>query len=969
MRGRRDEYDVAALERALEHAEHADAEVHKVYNNLGLAHTAAGRHRAALRAHRNEKQACKRLVNDSGGSASRLVDLAIAYRRCGDAMLKVDALAVGVDNDDGDDEDDARQSRTGAANTITTRVEIARHAYIQHQKALTTAAAARKAGSPAASVEVQAASAAMSQSALAIALETRERDDYTMVVAMCGRAAAMVEQLSDTDAVSSKARVEMTLSAAVNLAIAVSGLGDKPNAKKLFQAAGVRARNIGDRLNLIRCIANLAEEAGDEGDWMLCSEYVDEWVALAKKQRDTGEEADALRKRGAAMFERNKFEEARAALDRAALIGRDKSSREEALKNLHLVELELDEIRVAREKLQDVLPQVIAAYESGDMVEEARLRLTAGEAAVNLRVDDSPVFEHLSRYFVLVDEYGCSTMATGIDDVRHCTAVANMSEAYWRRGQFADAVNWGMRELAVYGDDIAGQAQAWCNIGIYLDDDGKFENALEALNKSIALAEEAGDEQLRSRAELNRNVVIANRAERNEQSNLGCDDSGVILGDCSARASGDADAIAGVSLGREESIESNHDDVEMPDVVTEAVSFPAVALPGVVSTSLGEQSIVMDSGGTNVAGGRGRYVDGGTVLSNAFPRRLSTGQSVETRSCGLGTGADRSSAGSRRYIDLPAEYRKRCKGLSMSGRIVEPRGMIMEKLRTVSAKLVTSDESETQTVDVSATFLTDKEFVSLFETLTALPVKEPTLSLNLRLNPLITPVSFRWLAGSGTGAASGSQRVSAMMLMPSIGPPRGLPSVVCLDLSGTGLDALSLGILARALDEKCGTLPSLATLSVGKNSLGDAPVAAADAVARLLTQSSSLRTLDLSLNLLPNNFLPLLADKVESFSSQREARTTTSGVCNVDFSLNNRRAPTALLETDGDSVVGYVRRLMRVVPSLQRLDLRACGAVADVRRALFAFRAELVDCRSQFEIVVVSPDVYDEAESCTVGAL
>jgi tetratricopeptide (TPR) repeat protein len=996
MGGKPNKYDVSSLERALENAENVDAVAHELYNNLGLAHAAAGRHRAALRAHRAEKQACKRLVAENDGNAARLLDLSIAYRHCGDATLKVNVLTVGpataVCDDDDDDDESSRP-----VNKITARVDIARSAFTQHEKALNAAVAAHKAGGKGGIVEVQASLAAMAQSALAVAHETREEYDYDRVASLCARAVTMAEKLSDNDVGGHKARFGMTLSASVNLASAISGLGDKKKAKRLFQATGVRARHIGDKLNLIRCIANLAEEADDDGDWPLCIEYVDEWITLAKSQNDDSEEADALRKRGTVLFEMRKHEDAREALDRAALLARDVSAREEALKFLHLVELEIEEIRVARETLETVTKKVSVAFESGDVIEEARLRLSASEAAFTLLSEDTAVFDHLSRYFALVDEYGCSTMTTGVDEIRHCSAVANMAEVHWRGGRFGEAVEWGMRELAVYADDLAGQSQAWCNIGIYLEDSGKHEKAKDALNRSIALAEEAGDKQLRDKAELNLNIIIETHAEREQQEQMNVDSGEIdnfdnLEGDHSDIVT--AGVLSHMPVG--DPVASNSNIMHANDDEN-ASGTNMTGISALVATSFGEKtpidsrrgtgsggelSIVVNSDNVNGVGVSSRewIIGGSAARSNEIVNGLSNqrrqariDQSLGAYSTCGGNGGDRSSAGSRRYMDLSTAYRKRCMAVAYGKQTVEPRALILEKLRTLSAKLITGCESDVMTLDVSASFLGDDEFIPLFESLAALPVNEPQLSVNLRLNPLLTPASICWLAGTAASAAAAAAAPPArdVIFRParvSSGPPRSLQSIVSLNLSGTGLDAASFGALARALNGRTGTLPSVATLDVGKNGLGGAPALAADAVARLLTQPSALQTLDLSLNLLSNTFLSLVADNVERLILLRLPGSPPCGVYEIDLSLNNRRAPTALLEAPSSAVVGWVRRLIRAVPSLGRLDVRASGGVGPVRRGLFELREELIAEGNGFELVVASPEVYDEEEDFVMNA-
>lgn len=928
------QYDVRALERALEQAEEADAETHKLLNNLGLGHSAAGRPRAALRAHRKEKQACKRLVAARNAPPARLVDLAIAYRRCGDAMLKVDALELG----DG--------------TTVTARVDIARRAHEQYERGLRTAVAAAEAGVVAAGVEVQAASAAMSQSALVVAMETKERSDYEKVASLGGRAAALAERLTDVQAGGRRARTSMVLSAAVNLAIGMSGLGDCVRAKTLFQAIAVRAKDSGDSLNWMRGLANLAEETGEESDWALCLEYVDEWVALAKEQCDEGEEGEALRKRGSVLFELHRYEEAHVALDRAALLGRDENAREEARRNLELVESELEDQRAAEASLEAAfatLATAAASGRSGDFVAEALARLAAGENSSKLRRFDG-VLEHLGRYFVLVDEYGCTPSATGVEALRNCSAVTSMAEALGKKGRHGEAVEWSMKELALYKDDLAGQSQAWGNIGIYLDDDGKYEAAKEALNTSMELANKAGDAHLRKVAQDNLRIVIENQSEKET-----CGANNVVA----------------------DEVESVMDDAVIVAVGNDAAPSVRDLRPDKAlsrSMSADEHSIVIDSGGNGVeamcdvenAGRRGSQHQDALTTSDDVSRHGNVGCAVgrHASTTGSRSAADRSCAGSRRFVDFVALFRKQCgRAFQQAGRPeVAPRSILLERLRPLSAKLVACEEGDIVVVDFSSTFLCDDEVPPLMRTLATLPAHEPQLLLDFHLNPLLTPSSVRWLSS-----------VSSLS-----GPPRSLPAVLTLDLSGTGIDATCLTMLARALCP-VGTLPHVKNLAVGKNSLGKEPEVAAEAVSRLLLQNSQLQSLDLSLNLLSRDFLTRLVDCLERNSGKRQMESSSSpplSVMSLDLSLNNRCEPTALFEVSevghcrADAPANLVGRLVAAVPSLRSVDVRACGARDPVRKRLFELRDRLLKPRDGFlsgelevddsiDLLVVSPEVYD----------
>lgn len=926
------QYDIAALERALEQAEEADAETHKLLNNLGLGHSAAGRPRAALRAHRREKQACKRLASAPGAPPSRLVDLAIAYRRCGDAMLKLDALEVG-----------------DAGEVISARVDIARRARDQHAHGLRAAAAAADAGVEAAATEVQAACAAMSQSSLIIAMDTKERADFEEVARLCGRATALAQRLADAQAGGRRARESMLLSAAVNLGIALSGLGERANAKALFETIAVRAKESGDTYNMMRGIANRAEEAGEDGDWQLCVDYVDEWILLAKGERDEAEEGEALRKRGTALFEMRRFEEARSSLNRAALISRDDSARGEARGHLELVEKELEELKEARAEFEAALGAVSAASNANeDVVAEAVARLRAGEAAFQLRKDDD-VVEHLQRYFTLVDDYGCVPGATGVDRVRHASAVANMGETCWRQKRFSDAVDWGMKELTAYEDDVAGQAQAWCNIGVYLDDDGKYESAKKALNTSMSLAKKAGDVPLCEQAERNLSVVIENQREKE-----------AAVADAGAPKNGGAH-VGNSVVGDQPPVENSSKDG--PGNGTSSLR-PSEREHSIVVDSSGNGVNIVDNGGSDSqtnASRHSRELGNGDAVSRRGITENAPGNVTSTT--GSRSAADRGDDGTTCFLDLVALFRKQCGKASQhaGGAEITPRSILLGRLRPLSAKLIACEEGDVVDVNFSTTFLCDDEVPPLIRTVASLPAYDPQLNLDFSLNPFVTSASIRWLSS-----------VSSV-----IGPPRALPSIVTLDLSGTGIDASCLSMLARALCP-LGTLPNVKSLAVGKNALGRQPVVAAEAVARLLLQRCQLQFLDLSLNLFSYDFFARLVTCLEKSADESETsvRSWALSVTSLDLRLNNRREPTALLEApesaDGgaEAPADLLRRLVAAVPSLRSVDIRACGAGDLVRKPILKLRKSLLESRrallsgagdvdDSVEVIVVSPGVFD----------
>lgn len=764
----------------------------------------------------------------------------------------------------------------------------------------------------------------MTQSALAIAQATRVASDFRLVTQLCVEATVLADRLSDKG-VSEEASTSMKLSAAVNLGVALSGLGDKNRAKTVFETAALRACAIEDTLNHIRCVANLAEEASDDGDWQLCMTYVKQWIELARTRQDEGEEGDALRKKGAASFELGQFEGARRALAMAVDLARDENARNEAENNLHVVVAQIEEIESQRERLAELGPRCDAARENGSLLDEVRLRLDAAEAAKGAG-NDQAEFSHLERYFELADDSGCRPDTAGIERSRHCSAVANMAEAYWKAKRFADAVKWGMRELAVYEDDVAGQAQAWCNIGVYLDDGGHPDRARVALARSIELAKQSGDDHLRERAEYNMDVIDTEEAGKRLEDGV----PGSVV---------DQVPTSGPQL----------------DGSSSRTAAPA---PSVAADQPGDRddcSVVVESGTPDL--GRTKNICPRTSRMNeALDEQAETNHECRTQGPVSGDATSsmgaRSSAGKLRYIDLPAIYRRSCASLSRKGKPLQPRNEIIDQLQQLSSSLVLNADADRPVfVNLSANFVDTEDVVALHQALASLPSTAAAVHLDLSMNRLLTSHAIRVVSGTDPSAHNGPFPLEA------------------LDLSACAVSVDDLGTLARAM-RPLGALCTVKRLDVGKNHLGKSPGSAADVVARLLSQSHHLRHVDLSLNQFPASFLRALAENVERIAAS--SSHSSSSVEVVSLQLNNRRSPTALLydEHGTGAPAKYIECVIRALKGLRLLDLRACGASRNTRNALHStegrLNSEALDGshpgRPGIRLQVVSSGVADDAD-------
>lgn len=923
-------YTISSLTRLLENRELSDAESHKLYNNLGLLHTAAHAHRSALRAHREEKRICKRLASTTPSAPLRL-DLAIAYRLCGDAMLKLDRLQ------------DAR------GHLLTSRVAIIRAASDQHVRGLAIARSVPS--SPAAQLELQAAVAAAAQTALSLALETRDLQHYRLATFASVEAALHATRLPVGPGGVRKAERDAILRGiSLNMAIALSGAGRRDRAKAILYRVAGAARQQRDDKNLVRAVSNLAEEAGEDGDWALCARFVREWIRLARKADDGPDEGDALRKLAAALVEQRLFDDARVALERALELAGSRHAEREATLFLDVVKGEITKLAATGEQLEELEGQAAALERNGKFVEEARARLAAGERAFELgRFEDA--VRLLGRYFVLVDEYGCNTGITGIKEPAHNTAVANIGEAMWSLKRYEEAVKWATRELTVYGDDVPGQAQAWCNLGVYLDDFGKRENAILALKQSIELANKCGEKEVLKRAQNNLEVVqsaMFNDAEPLAEDVEPAETPPDRLPEkprerqprlkpvFTSRQPDDVQSMAGQHLERRVSAPEPH------------------PMQGVGSR--GECSIIIESSQPmRRPAGALTECSQGHSSGNARRERLSAHTSGTTKATGNRSRdadrshpsrdaetADRSSIGVRTFVDLASEYKALC--AKRQHPRVPPRAMVINALRALSSTLLARGACDQPSntpakLDLSALLLSNHDISVVFETLSKLGAEHHIL-LDMRLNPLLTPAAYDCLDPRSFAA------------------PSALPSLRKVDLSCSGVSASAVGVLVNALSDQ-GALSHVTHLNIAKNGLGKQSRPTAVAIGRLVTKAMRLEVLDISLNLLQNTFMQEFVEALDGPSLTQCGNASQRSLRSLDLHLNNRKVPSALLDVpDVDGTVHMFAKLFEILPALECVDVRACGASSEMRRRLRDLAAGFESFAQN--IVTVSPAVHDD---------
>lgn len=904
-------YDVESLEGMLENAENNDAETHKLYNNLGLAHAAKRNFRASLKAHREEKQICKRLLEANPHDPTRHLDLAIAYRRCGDVIPKLTRLV------------DSRNS------VITEREQIIRTAHTQHARGLEVARSApvNMEIRPAIQLELQAASAALAQSSIALALHSQQRAHFVDAAKASARAAELANRLDIGHVgLSHGAKQSVLLGIATNHAIAFSGMGDKKRARNLLHAVAIRARQLDDHCNLVRALSNLSEEASEEGEWDLAEVFVREWIRHARRVEDNCDEADALRKLAIVLREIGDLHGAQTALKNAIRLPASTEGKAEAETFLTVIQHDIVEHDLARKQLKTLQREAEVCLERGEYVEEAKLRISAGNFAFTLRKSEI-VIEILGRYFELVDDFGCNTVITGVEETSHNNAIANMGESYWKLINFEQAVHWATRELSVYDADLPGQAQAWCNLGVYLDDYGKKERALDALHHSIDIANKCGETDTMTRAKGNLQLVeqvVMREKELQSQKEQALQEqsrerrhSASNVEDVFTSKPSQRDALH--SSGSSSRRKRASAEVRRNEEVEE----------GMHGDDFGEKSVIIDSSQPLKKAKMDELCkhDRGTDSSYDMKRTCaSTKQSMPgdryrgehaltSRSHDAPT-EDFNSRGMNIIVDLAAEYRSICGRKQRNG--AQPRPMIVNALRTVSSALLSREAREQHSMaavrlNLSGLLVDSDDLAIVCETLSIISA-EHDVFLDLSMNPLINASAYECI---------NSRKYSSPVV---------LHSVKQLDLSCAGVSAETIRKLADSLNEQ-GALANISSINLSKNALGRHGRVTATAVSRMLCCPSRLRSMDLSLNMLSSSFLPDLMERLENTDGRDSL--SASVMQNINLSLNNRRGPSGLLETfNTRDMIRHFSQLFKVLSALESVDVRACGASLDMRRSL-----------------------------------
>lgn len=913
-----DLHDINSLERDIENAEGDDRQLHKLYNNLGLANTSARLFNQALEAHREEKNACYRLLHASPKDAKCHVELAIAYRLCGDATMRVQKL------------------RHGDGRIMTERAKIFKIAHSQHFKGLQAAKKALRLKpdfSPAI-IEEQAATASVGQTAIELGLETGDERVLRLGCAVTKAAAQLANDLPPS--VKRKERKGRLFSAAINYSLALNRLGNAKLSRAMLESTAVFAKKEGDSQSFLRAIANLVDALREEWDLDAAKCYATMWVEKAENLGDEHEEAIARRRLGGLLWDMEEYKEARDMLSAVLALNTDTATAEEARKSLNLVEERIAEDERNEEALETIeaeLPSFV-----GKPREEALKRAEAGDLAHTLR-KYSACIVHLERFMYLIDthKHECDPEKIGYHKQKYGRTVADLAESCWRMKRMMDAVRWGTRELLVYGDEKAGQAQAWCNLGNYLSDAGDTEKGIEALRRSIAIAEECGEDIVLRTAKDNLDIELEKIEEQKKkggakgnepQANLPETDifdepiSQMVTEKAVPVIIDSRNRSSALNKSAVEALPSFSAALTRPDLSNLGASKKSIA--GAQSSAILQEdrnSVIYFSGDTNLPR---RAVDtsSSAVFSVSRPQQLS--QKGGTRS---GLSGPISSAATTHYKDVADAYKKLC-AKDRNGCV--PREGILSVLRTAAANCIM--EVGTVNVDMSEKFLSDNEVRLVLRALAVFDAGGADgVNLSLARNPLLSEVGLRAFRDDDASR-----------------------SILELDLVGCGIDARGVAHIANAV--RIGALTSVRRIDLGKNGLGRSGEAA-DACARLLMAGGALREVGFAMNKMSRLFFTRLVNSAKA-EQIMTGSVNQSMVKGIDLSLNNTRNPAALLEfEEAADAIGCLRSLTETCPHLVDIDVRACGAREEVRRALYEFNRSC----PRVQVVVVSPGVFDEA--------
>lgn len=941
-----DLHDIHSLEKEIENAEGNDHNLHQLYNNLGFAFTDARLFSQALDAHREEKQACARILRKDPKNIGILLDMAIAYRRCGDATMRVKKL------------------RNKDDQTVKDKRHILSIANMQHIKGLKTAKRALEINRNhhGALLEVQAATASVGLTAVELGIETK--NEKTLRLGACvTKAAALLARKLPPGSVTSRKRKTMLVNAANNCALALNALEDHKKARNMFTAVAVHAKTFGDQENYMRAVANLVDARMKECDFDAAKKYARMWAQKANDLSNYHEEATAQLTLGRILGKLFEYDQAKSALRNAMLLFKENEMKKDASDALKVVEDNIKADKRDAAILSDLESKLLEMNQDSDDYDpalETTTRKDAGNIAHTLRRYETCI-DHLQRFMELIETkaHVCAPHKIDMEPGQLGKTIANLADACWKRERFSDAVKWGREELLAYGDEKAGQAQAWCNLGNYLCDYGRVVDGIEGLKKSIALAKEAGEHEVMEAAQINLDIELEKDKERQNGLPTRADepvdvpDNSPLQSLRTANANNAQDRNNSRKRRRDSTSGIPHSEKSIEEILPRFSNAMQEAqqemdespLPMDVhdGTSVvrgdGQNSIVvcsnqalarcMDTRGDVSMGG----LQGGATSSGVFsvsrPHPVAAAVATGTTTDGFTkshiSGAISSAATGGRYKDVADAYKRLCRS-KRTGNGMKAREGLLEILRKVAADAM-FDEEEIA-VDFSGTFIQDHELRLLLKAVGSLDHSHG-VKLNLARNPFVSHVGYRTFLDDRTDI------------------------IRELDISGSGIHPKALLHIAAAIEN--GSLAKLARLCASKNSLGKHETAAAKSVAKLATTTRGiLEEIDLSMNRLAGTFLRRFVEQLEDGSAVGKATLQR-----MYFQLNNTRSPNAFLEDE--DCVEWIEKAANMLPNLNYIDVRSCGASASTKNALYKLSRE-ENCQLQVAGVEPSGDENEESE-------
>ncbi|WP_431683783.1 tetratricopeptide repeat protein [Kitasatospora sp. KL5] len=272
--------------------------------------------------------------------------------------------------------------------------------------------------------------------------------------------------------------------------------------------------DLGDRHNEAMALNNLGIDLREVRRFDDAINAHTQALAIFTDLGDRHGEGSALTNLGVALKEVRRFDDAIDAHNRAADIFNDLGNRHnegQALTNLGLA---LQEVR----RFDDAID---AHNRAADIFTDLGNRHNEGQALTNLglalqevgRFDDA-IDAHNRAADIFTDlgnRHGKGQALNNLGDrYSEGSALTNLGVALMEVGRFDDAIDAHNRALAIYRDlgDRHGEGSALTNLGVALMEVGRFDDAIDAHNRALAIYRDLGDRHSEGSALTNLGVAL-----------------------------------------------------------------------------------------------------------------------------------------------------------------------------------------------------------------------------------------------------------------------------------------------------------------------------------------------------------------------------------------------------------------------------------------------------------------------------